>query len=159
MRMLDLTGSTYALLFVGIVFIFFILWLGWRLRIAWKRFLFSLLKRRGRIGEDKAVKLLKKNDYSILQDQVPLSGFLSVDGVKLDFHVRVDYLVERNGIKYLAEVKTGEAANPKNRGTRRQLLEYALLSGSEVVLLVDPIIGRVLEIRFSYTRKVNFGTS
>ena len=110
-----MAGSTYLLLFVVIVFIFFILWLGWRLRIAWKSFLFSLLKRRGRVGEDKAIKLLKNNGYSILQDQVSLSGVLTVDGVKLDFHVRVDYLVERNGLKYLAEVKTGEAANPRNR--------------------------------------------
>ena len=152
-----MAGSTYILLFVVIVFIFFILWLGWRLRIAWKRFLFSLLKRRGRVGEDKAIKLLKKNGYSILQDQVPLSGFLTVDGVTLDFNVRVDYLVERDGVKYLAEVKTGEAANPKNRGTRRQLLEYALLSDSEVVLLVDPIIVSDLEIRFSNTQTENFG--
>ena len=44
-----------------IVFIILILYLGWRIRKAWKNFLFYLVKRKGRKGEGFAVKLLKFN--------------------------------------------------------------------------------------------------
>ena len=145
----ELDASTYALLFVGIIVVVILLWLGWRLRIAWKNFLFSLVRRRGRIGEEEAIKLLKKNGYNIVQSQLPLAGGCIVDGEAVEFKVRVDYLVERQGVKYLAEVKTGDAANPKNVSTRRQLFEYAALSHSETVLLVDATNGKVMEIRFS----------
>ena len=146
------TGDFYLTLIAGSFIVLFILWLGWRLRIAWKNFLFSLVRRRGRIGEDVAVKLLKKNGYNIVQSQLPLSGSCIVDGKPLNFNVRADYLVERNGIKYLAEVKTGDAADPKNIGTRRQLFEYASLSRSEQVILVDATSMKVMLIGFSDTQ-------
>ncbi len=140
----------YLILITGSFIVLFILWLGWRLRIAWKNFLFSLVRRRGRIGEDIAINLLKKNGYEIVQSQVPLKGSFIVDGKPMDFNVRVDYLVERNGVKYLAEVKTGNAADPKNIGTRRQLFEYAALSWSEQVLLVDSTSKKVTVIGFNH---------
>ena len=145
----ELDASTYSLMFLGIIAVVIFLWLGWRLRIAWKNFLFSLVRRRGRIGEEEAIKLLNKNGYSIVQSQLPLAGVCFVDGKSVEFNVRVDYLVERNGIKYLAEVKTGDAGNPKNVSTRRQLFEYARLSHSETLLLVDATNGKVMEICFS----------
>ena len=141
--------NAYALLVAGVVTTLCILWLGWRSRILWKNFLFSLVRRRGRDGEEVALKLLQKNGYEIIQSQLPLSGHCMVDDQLLDFDVRVDYLVERDGRKYLAEVKTGDAANPKNIATRRQLYEYASLSHSETVLLVDATSKRVMAISFN----------
>ena len=38
-----------ALLLILFVIIFFI-WLGWKIRLWWKNFLFSILKKRGRKG-------------------------------------------------------------------------------------------------------------
>ena len=110
-------------LILVIAAILFFLWLGWKLRLVWKNFLFSLRKRRGKRGETKAIKLLEKHGYQIIQAQVTLPGYLYVDDDRLDFDIRPDYLVERDGVQYLAEIKTGDAANVRNRSTRRQLFE------------------------------------
>ena len=128
--------------------IVFFLWLGWKLRLAWKNFLFSLRKRTGKRGETKAIKLLAKHGYKIVQSQVTLPGHLYVDDDRMDFDIRPDYLVERDGVRYLAEVKTGGAAKVGNISTRRQLLEYARLASTDTIVLVDATTSTVSKIRF-----------
>ena len=139
--------SAEGLILVAFVVVFF-LWLGWKLRLAWKNFLFSLVRRRGRIGETKAIRLLEKYGYKIIQSQVQLPGYLYVDDDRLKFNSRADYLVERGGVQYLAEVKTGHAAKVSNRNTRRQLFEYASLGKTDTIVLVNATSGTVNEIRF-----------
>ena len=139
--------SAEGLILVAFVVVFF-LWLGWKLRLAWKNFLFSLVRRRGRIGETKAIRLLEKYGYKIIQSQVQLPGYLYVDDDRLKFNSRADYLVERGGVQYLAEVKTGRAAKVSNRNTRRQLFEYASLGKTDTIVLVNATSGTVNEIRF-----------
>ena len=126
----------------------FFLWLGWKLRLAWKNFLFSKRIRRGKRGEGDAIELLKKHGYRIFQSQVTLPGHLYVDDDRLEFDVRPDYLVERDGVQYLAEVKTGDAAKIGNRSTRRQWLEYTRLGRTNMAVLVDATTGTVRKIRF-----------
>ena len=137
-----------GVLILGTMVVLFLLWLGWRIRIAWKNLLFSLIRRRGRIGENRAIRLLKKGGYNIIQSQVPLSGNIHIDNRPSSFNVRVDYLVERDGQKYLAEVKTGLAAQASNPATRRQLLEYATIGKTDKIVLVDSTLGTVKTIRF-----------
>ena len=137
-----------GVLILGAIVVLFLLWLGWRIRIVWKNLLISLIRRRGRIGEKRAVRLLKKGGYSIIQSQVPLSGNIHIDNRASSFNVRVDYLVEREGQKYLAEVKTGLAAQASNPATRRQLLEYATIGKTDKIVLVDSTLGTVKTIRF-----------
>jgi hypothetical protein len=135
-------------LILGAVAVIVLLWLGWKLRLAWKNFLFFLVRRKGRIGETKAITLLEKHGYKIIQSQVPLPGHLYVDDNRLSFNIRADYLVEREGRQYLAEVKTGHAAQVSDRATRRQLFEYASLGKSDTIVLVDATSGAVNKIRF-----------
>ena len=137
-----------GVLILGTMVVLFLLWLGWRIRIAWKNLLFSLIRRRGRIGENRAIRLLKKRGYNIIQSQVPLSGNIQIDNRPSSFNVRVDYLVEREGQKYLVEVKTGLAAQASNPATRRQLLEYATIGKTDKIVLVDSTLGTVKTIRF-----------
>ncbi|MBI3567265.1 MAG: hypothetical protein HY084_03550, partial [Gemmatimonadetes bacterium] len=60
---------------------------------------------------------------------------LLVDGDPVPFVVRADYLVERDGVRSVVEVKTGAVADAGARETRRQILEYAWVYGvSEVHL-------------------------
>ena len=125
------------------------LWLGWKLRLAWKNFLFSMRMRRGRRGETNAIELLEKHGYRIVQSQITLSGHLYVDDDRLKFVVRPDYLVECDGVQYLAEVKTGDAAKVGNRSTRRQLLEYAKVGSTNTIVLVDATTGPVSKISFN----------
>jgi len=42
-----------------------------------------------------------------------MPGHLYVDNKKINFNTRADYLVERGGMQYVAEVKTGNAAKVK----------------------------------------------
>jgi len=137
---------TFILIIVGIVIF---LWLGWNARVSWQQFKFWLSKRRGAKGEDLAVNLLIKNGYDILSSQIPFEGTLTIDGEQLNFRTRVDFLVEKAGEQFLAEVKTGASASPSNIQTRRQLLEYTHLSHSKKILLIDATTKQIREIQFS----------
>ena len=142
----NLEDSILIVLVIAAIVLF--LWLGWKFRLAWKNFLFSMRMRRGRRGETNAIELLEKHGYQIVQSQVTLTGHLHVDDDRLEFDVRPDYLVERDGVQYLAEVKTGDAAKVGNRGTRRQMLEYAKVGRKNTIVLVDATTGTVSKIRF-----------
>ena len=136
-----------------IFFVIFFVWLGWKIRIWWKNFLFMLLRKRGQKGEKTSVKLLEKNGYKILDEQIKLDGYFYINDTLKHFDLRPDLLVEKNGIQYIAEIKTGEVANPTNRNTRRQLHEYSYYSGHEVVLLVDPIKKSIKRLSFQRVKE------
>ena len=136
-----------ALLLILFVIIFFI-WLGWKIRRWWKNFLFSILKKRGRKGERNSIRLLENYGYKVLDEQIKLNGYFFIDGELSEFDLRPDLLVEKDGVKYIAEVKTGEVANPSNRNTRRQLHEYAYYSNEDIVLLLDPIKKSIKKVSF-----------
>jgi hypothetical protein len=95
-------------------------------------------------GERAAGALLERAGYRIEGQQVSRTVEYALDGQPCVVEVRADYLVERDGERFVAEVKTGDEA-PKlaHRATRRQLLEYAHAFGTRGVLLVDAEAGRV----------------
>ncbi len=107
-----------------------------------------LSRRRGKKGERDSIKILEKNGYNVLNEQIQLSGYFFIDNKINKFDLRPDLLVEKNGIKYLAEIKTGEVASPFNINTRKQLHEYSYYSNHETVLLVDPINESIKKLSF-----------
>ena len=127
--MIDLLTDNLIFLSLVLAVALLFIWLGWKIRQWWKNFLFMLLRRKGKKGEKASMKLLEKNGYKILEEQIKLEGFLLVDEALRKFELRPDLLVEKDGIRYIAEIKTGEVANPSNRNTRRQLHEYSYYSG------------------------------
>jgi hypothetical protein len=139
--------NLFATLLILFLIIFFI-WLGWKIRLWWKNFLFMLLKKRGRKGERNSIILLENYGYKILDEQIKLNGYFFIDGKLSKFDLRPDLLVEKDGVKYIAEIKTGEVANPSNRNTRRQLHEYSYYSNQDDVLLVDPIKKSIKKLSF-----------
>ena len=136
-----------AILLILFLIVFFI-WLGWKIRLWWKNFLFMLLKKRGRKGERNSIRLLENYGYKVLDEQIKLNGYFFIDDKLSEFDLRPDLLVEKDGVKYIAEIKTGEVANPSNRNTRRQLHEYSYFSKQDVVLLVDPIKKSIKKVSF-----------
>ena len=146
--MIDLIENNSFLLALIIFVVLFLIWLGWKIRIWWKNFLFMLLRKRGKKGEINSIKLLKKKGYKVLDEQIRLNGYFFIDDALNKFELRPDLLVEKEGIKYIAEIKTGDVANPVNRNCRRQLHEYSYYSGHDVVLLVDPIKKTIKKINF-----------
>jgi hypothetical protein len=106
-------------------------------------------RRMGREGGEKALRILGRAGYRVLDTEVTAHGRVRVDGRERDFHVRADAIVKRGFRRYVAEFKGGaESAAVANRATRRQLLEYSVLFDVSGVLLVDAVRGSVHRIEF-----------
>jgi hypothetical protein len=102
-----------------------------------------------RRGEAAAVQILSDAGFRVTDTQVTQRFLLEVDGEDVEVWCRCDYLVEDDEGAYVAEVKTGdEAPDPTRPATRRQLLEYQRVFGTDGVLLVDVPGGRVIRVRF-----------
>ncbi|MDB4930242.1 MAG: hypothetical protein JWM10_2726, partial [Myxococcaceae bacterium] len=87
--------------------------------------------------------------YAVTARQAPASYDLAVDGERWAVSLRADLLVERDGRRYVAEVKTGrQAPRLETPATRRQLLEYGMAFDVDGVLLVDVDAGRVRAVEF-----------
>jgi len=116
--------------------------LGAWLALALRRWLEGRSRRRraarAQRAERDAASLLEASGFAVLARQQRQRWALDVDGRALEFTLIADYLVERGGQRWVAEVKTGERALDLRHGpTRRQLLEYQQAFGVAGVLLVD----------------------
>ena len=154
--MVELIENNSLLLTIIILVVLFFIWLGWNIRIWWKNFLFMLLRKKGQQGEKTSIRLLEKNGYKIIDEQIKLNGYFFIDDDINRFDLRPDLLVEKDGLRYIAEIKTGEVANPTNRNTRRQLHEYSYYSGHNEVLLIDPIKQSIKRLSFKRIKEINF---
>jgi hypothetical protein len=104
---------------------------------------------RARRAERDAPSWLAKHGYAVVAAQVSSQYELSLDGQPIAIGVRADYVVERAGLRYVAEVKSGGAApRIQTQATRRQLLEYRLAFAVDGVLLVDAEAEHVHVVRF-----------
>jgi hypothetical protein len=113
----------------------------WRSRRARARML------RARDGERTARELLVRRGFQIVAEQAPGSIVLRVDGADSVHALRADFLVVRDGQRFVAEVKTGALAPSLDHApTRRQILEYCAAFDVDGALLVDPESDRVREI-------------
>lgn len=84
---------------------------------------------------------------------------LDVDGARSEHAVRADYLVSRDGKRFVAEVKTGAVAPSLDHApTRRQILEYCAAFDVDGALLVDADAGSVRAIGL-LTRKTRDWTA
>ena len=132
---LDLNNLIHKIIII--VLIVLLLYLGWKIRNLYKSFIFYLYKKRGRKSERKAIKLLIKKGYKIINQQLTTKGYLYENGNKVDYKVRPDFMVVKDKVTYVAEIKTGLSASIETISTRRQLLEYSKLFNSSKVILVD----------------------
>ena len=100
-------------------------------------------------GESAAEALLIDLGFLILDRQVRCLWWIGVDGEEEEVELRADLLVERDGKRFVAEVKTGtQAPDPAFPSTRRQLLEYSLAFAPYGVLLVDMEAEEIMEVCF-----------
>lgn len=100
-------------------------------------------------GEGAARGMLEEAGYEVVAAQARLEWEIFVDGEPLAVELRADYVVEREGERLVAEVKTGEAApSLTTAATRRQLLEYRVAFGVAGVLLVCPERGTIQRVEF-----------
>ncbi len=110
---------------------------GFLVRFRRRRRIHAQLARAGD-GERAAVRYLQDAGFTILGTQVAGSYTLEVDGEPVAVLVRADVLVERDGRRWVVEVKSGRfAPRIDHAATRRQLLEYRLAFDVDGVLLFD----------------------
>lgn len=103
---------------------------------------------RGRKGELRAEKLLARHGYTLVSQQLRGSYQVQLGDELVEVELQADFLVERGGRTFVAEVKTGRhAPRFEHAETRRQLLEYQLGFGVGV-LLVDVENEVLREVRF-----------
>ena len=132
---LDLNNLIHKIIIFFLIVL--LLFLGWKIRNIYKSFIFYLYKKRGRKSEKKAIKLLLKKGYKVINQQLTTKGYLYENGNKVDYKVRPDFMVTKDKVTYIAEIKTGLSASIETISTRRQLLEYSKLFNSSKVILVD----------------------
>lgn len=103
-------------------------------------------------GEVEAEDLLAGLGFAVVDRQAGLVWSIECDGEAHPVELRADLLVERDGRRYVAEVKTGQSAPLlTNAATRRQLLEYSVAYDVDSVLLVDVEAQAVREITFRFS--------
>jgi hypothetical protein len=106
---------------------------------------------RARQGESRAHALLEAHGYAVLDAQLTRSYTHSIDGQGVVVPLRADFVVERDGLRFVAEAKTGaHATQIRTPATRRQLLEYRVAYDVDGVLLVDADKERVHVVRFPF---------
>jgi hypothetical protein len=104
---------------------------------------------RGRAGEQAAIGLMERSGYAIEALQPVRRWTIHCDGQAQDIELRADLLVSRGDRRFVAEVKTGDAApRLQTPATRRQLLEYSVAYDADGVLLIDVEAQRIHEIVF-----------
>ena len=107
-----------------------------------------------RKGELRAHGLLQARGYHVVAAQSACSYTLAIDGQDLVVPLRADYLVTRDGLRYVAEVKTGALApHLRTPATRRQLLEYRMAFDVDGILLVDAEQERIHVVRFPFPER------
>jgi Holliday junction resolvase-like predicted endonuclease len=125
----------------------------WSLRFH-KRIILRHRREKARIYEKKAIDLLKKYGFDILDVQKGASYFIFINGRPKEIKVRADVIVKKGGKVYVAEVKSGKTSPSADiPATRRQLLEYYLVYKPAGILLVDMEQQKIKTIEYSFLKK------
>lgn len=101
------------------------------------------------VAEGDAEDLLRSHGYRVVERQVRVVWPLCVNGEQIACESRADVIVERDGQRFVGEIKSGTVAPVASHpATRRQLLEYSLLFGCSEVLLIDVPKQAINTVRF-----------
>lgn len=109
----------------------------------------ALRMQRAARGEARAPAWLEAHGYTVLGAQVAVEHPVRVDDRVVTVALRADYLAEKDGARFVVEVKTGALApRIETSATRRQMLEYRIAFDVDGVVLVDAETGNVHEVTF-----------
>ena len=144
---------------VAIVLVLLLVLLGAKLEGLWRR---AQERSRGRAAvkrglraEREAERFLRESGYTLLERHTPATYGMLIDGEPHVVQLKADYLVEKGGKKFIAEVKTGKSVKLDHPDTRRQMLEYQLAFGLDTLLLVDMEARQMRTVRFPLPKKAS----
>ena len=96
-------------------------------------------QRRGRRAERNAADLLEEEGFAVLDTQPRIASPLRVNGDPEQFVVTPDMLVEKDGVRYVVEVKVhDDRAGITSAAVRRQVIEYMHATGMPCLLINMP---------------------
>lgn len=121
---------------------------GLAIRNWWRRRLIHSKADHGREMEDRAGDMLKAHGYQAISQHPEVTYVWTIDGRDKSVTVTPDWLVRKDGLTFLVEVKTGDQANPNQAKIRRQLLEYYLFGNADGVVYFDADRNIAKEVRF-----------
>lgn len=125
----------------------------WQLARTWRAYRLRARFANAAEGELRARGYLEELGYEILGAQVPAEYELGIDERVVSVRLRADYIVTKNGQRFVAEVKTGTVATQiETAATRRQLLEYRMAFEVDGVILVDADRKRISKVVFPVLR-------
>lgn len=105
-------------------------------------------------SEEKAIELLEKYGFKIIDLQKAENYNLIIDGKIINATVRADMIAKKGNKIYVVEVKSGKKApSLKNIATRRQLLEYYLVYRPDGLILVDMEKEKIHSVDYSIVNK------
>lgn len=100
-------------------------------------------------GEARAPAWLEEHGYRVVGAQVAVEHPVRIDERVVVIALRADYLAEKDGARFVVEVKTGALApRIETSATRRQMLEYRIAFDVDGVVLVDAETGNVHAVTF-----------
>jgi len=100
--------------------------------------------------ENEAYAYLQSLGYSIIGMQQIHYHQYEINGTKQTSKLILDYLVEKDGNRYIVEVKSGQSAiYINNSNTRRQLLEYDYTIQNDGIFLLDMENKKMQLVRFT----------
>jgi hypothetical protein len=140
-----------VLLWTSAVLLLIVVWQWSRARFSawWRRHVILSRQAHAYACERDAPALLRRHGFHVEAAQARIRYELHLDGKPLTIALCVDFLVSRNGLRYAADVKSGEQATRlENPATRRQLLEYQLAYDVDGVLLIDVERERIRRVEF-----------
>jgi len=130
-------------------------WIGLRGRRFFQRRRLAIRMRDARLGEHRARRILEAHGFRVMGEQVSASHLVCVDGQPASHVVRADYIAQRDGAWFVAEIKTGSAApRIETPATRRQILEYRVVFDVDGVVLVNAEAGTLHEIEFPHLSQI-----
>jgi hypothetical protein len=117
-----------------------------------RAFLSNKMSRRvelAQFSQEEAEALLKKRGFRIIDKQKRADVITYIDGKPNLGYVQADLIVEKDGKRYVAEVKAGQlVSDPTEPSTRRQLLEYKFAYEPYGILLVNMLDRTIHKIDF-----------
>jgi hypothetical protein len=138
---LAIASAVVLLLLIGIL-------LGFRLRRFWISKNAQRRTRHGLQRETEARAVLQAAGYRIVAEQQAQPWPVVAGDEWINVTLKADFVVERNGQRFVADAKTGAARWVRSTATRRQLLEYLIAYDVDAALLVDMEERRIINVAF-----------
>ncbi len=107
-------------------------------------------KKQGDNGEKVARKYLEKEGFKDIKSQKQFAVTYFLNGKKISFDIKPDFVAKKKGEDWIIEVKTGSVATLKKSETRRQILEYSYAFKDYRIALFDATNKKFYEIDFDW---------